>query len=50
MFLACQHLKLLTNPPECWDQSWFKVQAVPVFILINVRCFLLVLQEVVLDG
>jgi hypothetical protein len=31
MFLACQHLHSGTNLSECEDQSWFKVQAVPVF-------------------
>jgi hypothetical protein len=39
MFLACQHLNLETNARECEDHSWFKVQAVTVSILINVRCF-----------
>jgi hypothetical protein len=27
------------NLRECEDQSWFKVQAVPCFVLIDVRCF-----------
>jgi hypothetical protein len=31
LFLACQHLNSGTNVRECEDQSWFKVQAVPVF-------------------
>jgi hypothetical protein len=31
LFLACQHLNSGTNLRECEDQSWFKVQAVPVF-------------------
>jgi hypothetical protein len=30
-FVACQHLSSGTNPRECRDQSWFKVQAVPAF-------------------
>jgi hypothetical protein len=38
LFLACQHLNSGTNVRECEDQSWFKVQAVPVFVLIDVRC------------
>jgi hypothetical protein len=33
LFLACQHLRTGTNLRECEDQSWFKVQAVPVFRL-----------------
>jgi hypothetical protein len=37
--LACQHLNLETNLCECKDQGWFKVQTVPMFILIDVRCF-----------
>jgi hypothetical protein len=36
---ACQHLSSGTNLRECEDQSWFKVQAVPCFVLIDVRCF-----------
>jgi hypothetical protein len=28
-----------TNLRECEDQTWFKVQAVPVFRFVNVRCF-----------
>jgi hypothetical protein len=31
LFLACLHLNSGTNLRECEDQSWFKVQAVPVF-------------------
>jgi hypothetical protein len=31
LFLACQRLSSGTNLRECEDQSWFKVQAVPVF-------------------
>jgi hypothetical protein len=31
LFLACQHLSSGTNLRECEDQSWFKLQAVPVF-------------------
>jgi hypothetical protein len=31
LFLARQHLNSETNLRECEDQSWFKVQAVPVF-------------------
>jgi hypothetical protein len=31
LFLACQHLNYGTNLREWDDQSWFKVQAVPVF-------------------
>jgi hypothetical protein len=31
LFLTCQHLNAGTNLRECEDQSWFKVQAVPVF-------------------
>jgi hypothetical protein len=31
--------QLGTNLRECEDQSWFKVQAVPVCRLIDVRCF-----------
>jgi hypothetical protein len=31
LFLACQHLNSGTNLRECEDQSWFKVQTVPVF-------------------
>jgi hypothetical protein len=27
------------NLGECEDQCWFKVQAIPVFFLIDVRCF-----------
>jgi hypothetical protein len=30
LFLACQHLSSGTNLRECEEQSWFKVQAVPV--------------------
>jgi hypothetical protein len=32
LFLACQHLNSRTNLRECEDQSWFMVQAVPVFL------------------
>jgi hypothetical protein len=28
---GCQHLNWGTNLRECEDQSWFKVQAVPVY-------------------
>jgi hypothetical protein len=28
-----------TNLRECEDHSWFKVQAVPVFRLLSVKCF-----------
>jgi hypothetical protein len=31
LFLACQHLKWGKNLRECEDQSWFKVQVVPLF-------------------
>jgi hypothetical protein len=31
LFLACQHLNWRTNLRECEDQSWFIVQALPVF-------------------
>jgi hypothetical protein len=31
LFLACQHLCSEMNLRECEDQSWFDVQAVPVF-------------------
>jgi hypothetical protein len=31
LYLACQHLNSASNLRECEDQSWFKVQAVPVF-------------------
>jgi hypothetical protein len=31
LFLACQLLNSVTNLRECEDQSWFNVQAVPVF-------------------
>jgi hypothetical protein len=31
LFVACQHLNSGKNLRECEDQSWFKVQAVPVF-------------------
>jgi hypothetical protein len=31
MFLAYQHISSGTNLRECEDQSWLKVQAVPVF-------------------
>jgi hypothetical protein len=39
LFLACQHLNSMTDLHECEDQIWFKVQAVPVFRFIDVRCF-----------
>jgi hypothetical protein len=31
LFLACQHLSSGKNLRECENQSWFKVQVVPVF-------------------
>jgi hypothetical protein len=31
MFLSSQHFNSETNLHECEDQSWFKVQAIPVF-------------------
>jgi hypothetical protein len=30
LFLACQHLNAGTNLRQCEDQSWFKIQEVPV--------------------
>jgi hypothetical protein len=40
LFLACQHLKWETNLRECEDQSWFKVQAFPVFRFYWCKMFL----------
>jgi hypothetical protein len=39
LFLACQHLSSGTNLRECEDQSWFKVQAVPVFPFDSCKMF-----------
>jgi expansin (peptidoglycan-binding protein) len=40
LFLACQHVSPGMNLRECEDQSWFNVQAVPVFrfVAYTPRC------------
>jgi hypothetical protein len=39
LFLACQNLNSGKYLDKCEDQSWLKVQAVPVFLSIDVRYF-----------
>jgi hypothetical protein len=38
-FLVCQEVLSSMNLGECEDQIWFKVQAVPLFVMIEVRWF-----------
>jgi hypothetical protein len=48
LFLARQHLSSGTNLRECEDQSWFKVQAVPVFRFDWYNMFTSILGECIL--